>query len=146
MHKLCLALVLLGCGEEALPSSSDLSGQTPDYLCTSAACAAQPCTPGCVFDPGPCNGSTRIETDRARACPGWCGLQEMLVEGCLRYRSEDPACPTWCVSWGDAACWERTPAADYANGGAICPDHIGCFGGAPPGDLYHPCVDLGGND
>jgi hypothetical protein len=147
---LILALVLCSCGEEA-PPSTDLAGADlstlPEILCTSATCSAAPCTPGCVFQPtmsGACAAPLqKIETVRAMACPGWCGLQQILVEGCLRYRSEDPACPTWCTAWGDAACWEQTPPADYAQGGAICSAGSSCFGGAELQDADVPCRDMG---
>jgi hypothetical protein len=148
MKTLLLALALCGCQVESTASDlagNDLSQSQPDFLCTTSACAAQPCTPGCVFDAmvsGACPSSSpaHVGTAKATACTGWCGLQELNVGGCLRYRSEDPACPTWCISY-DQSCWEHTPEADYAGGGAICSAGY-CYGGGPLEDLWIPCVDM----
>jgi hypothetical protein len=132
MKKLLFALLIGGCA----PSS--------DSFCTSAACAAHPCTPGCVFQNGG-SCSSRVSIATVRACPGWCGLIDENPAGCLRYRSEDSACPTWCINYG-GACWEQTPRADYSTGGAICTTDASCAGGPPPADLYYQCVDGGGHD
>jgi hypothetical protein len=140
-------LALFGCTYEASPSEDlspiDFSGAIPETLCTTSACANQPCTAGCVFEPTTAGCTAQVKTARVMACPGWCGLQQVLPYGCLRYRSEDPRCPTWCVSWGDAACWEQTPMTDYSTGGAICPAGSGCFGGYPLADSGVACVDGG---
>jgi hypothetical protein len=71
--------------------------------------------------------------------PGRCALDHGV---CLRYRSEDSACPLWCVQWSNASCWEAQAApgdCDRARG-------YDCYypGGedlAPP-----PCVDAASTD
>jgi hypothetical protein len=119
------------------------AGCTQSGLCTSPACAANPCTPGCVFvEPGGACPAT-VDEATVRACSSFCGLQTINPAGCLRYRSEDPACPTWCTAWGDPRCWAPTPAIDYVNGGAICATGVGCYGGALLDDLSIPCFDFG---
>src|SRR5262245_64724705 len=46
-----LALAICGCQVGPSNLSKDLSQSQPDFLCTSSACAAQPCTPDCIFEP-----------------------------------------------------------------------------------------------
>ncbi len=149
MRPILLTLLLCGCTvDDSGLVDGDLGAQPVVALCTSAACASAPCTQGCIFTATTsdhrCPGASPVDAARVEACSGWCGLQTIYAEGCLRYRDEDPHCPDWCVAWGDASCWERTPDIDYATGGAICPSQSSCFGGYPSEDASAgPCVDAG---
>jgi hypothetical protein len=139
-------------GTSDLSASVDFALAEPATLCTSAACASSPCDAHCVFvaeESGACPAAnpSSVATRALKACPNFCGLQATFPLGCLRYRSEDPACPTWCTQWGTAACWESSPKIDYQKGGAICGAGFNCFGGFLPQDFgTQSCVDLGARD
>jgi hypothetical protein len=126
-----------------LSPAPDLIGM-PARLCSTAQCAASPCTADCVFAPpqnGACGGqAAAVDTAKVIACTGFCGFLKFPGYGCLRFKSEVAQCNHECWPWSDPQCLDWTPKGDYQAGGAICNIANGYFcDSGPAADGGVPC-------
>ena len=131
-----LALVAVGCNSVSL---TRVDGGVSGTLCTTAACAAAPCTTGCVFTApvnGSCHGSASIDASVAQACVGFCGFLTCANgAGCGVYDGNASGCQLCGARWGDASCVVQDPAIDYYQGAAICSAGDQCWTGCPVPDM-----------
>ena len=125
-----------------------------DLLCTTAMCAAAPCTAYCVYQQPPAGGScpgglpATVSAQTVKACAGLCGFyspqntRPTSPGYCWHY---DPSLPGGCQTptcgWNTACeVHSGTFAADQA---VICPSTESCFNGLLPADMGVVC-DLAG--
>jgi hypothetical protein len=145
------ALGVAGCVASGLqaPSYDHDLGSASGSLCTSAACAADPCTPGCAFAAplgGGCAGQVAVATPRVVACSNFCGLNgDSLASdlvGCGDYDGSADGCNACGARWGSPTCVNISPVADYRRGGAICHPGQACYPLRWFEDEGIPCYDL----
>jgi hypothetical protein len=154
------AAALVACGpvqssgaDGAVDSAVDapLDAVAAVVLCTTTACAAQPCTAGCAFTAlpaGGCIGVNPAAVARAQvaACPGFCGLfAGDPTLGCRRFKIEDQACSTDCHLDGAEQCYPFEFDLDWKTGGAICDTsaHYFCKSSEPADMSRGVCLDSG---
>jgi hypothetical protein len=169
MSRSLLALVMLvaaACGDDDtdpnfidggidLTAAIDFSGPIdvlPAQLCTTPACAAQPCTVGCMFEiaGGACSASapSPVASKTVAACKGFCrGVQFQAGQAfsfgyCWHYDDQLPGlCQVPTCGW-NANC--EVHSYPYSqNEAVICDPDDACFDGRPPGDLAAICLDMG---
>ena len=150
MRILFVALCLCSCSVSSNVGfdGGDLSnGPPPAQLCTTSACAQNPCTPGCIFEAPLCPGTlpTLVDTSKVTACPGFCGLFTVAnALGCGLYDGSKDGCQACGFRWGNSSCVDVAPMLDYRHAGAICQNSNTCFDGTPPEDMSIPCDSIDG--
>jgi hypothetical protein len=149
-----IALFCVGCGEADPITKPDLAApEQGEVLCTTPACAAQPCTAGCQFAIVPTTGdcpasqAARVAGTVVRGCSRLCGfykpdsLSSSYAGYCWHYdRNQPGACQTPTCGW-NVAC-EVHVAAFAENQAVICPSDEQCFNGLLPQDAAAFCPDL----
>jgi hypothetical protein len=141
-----LLLFLIACSDPVLAPNGECTAPvcaTAKQLCTTAACAAAPCTPDCRFrnaHDGACPSdlAVAVPTAQVTACPGLCGFavpSGSSASGptspgtCYHYQADAPGCadrdPS-CTGY-NAACWFndvgfRQDEAAICHAGGSCYD------------------------
>jgi len=127
------------------------AGANQDTLCSSVACAAQPCAVGCVFEAavGACPSRAPRTVSRATvsACAGFCQgyryepSQPSASGYCWRYDASLPgACQAPHCGWNSDC--EIRASAFGPNEALICAPSMTCYDGTVPADLAVYCPDL----
>jgi hypothetical protein len=143
MRILVVALLFAAaCGGSS--SGGDAGVNIPDSLCTTTACATNPCDVGCKFSSSTSTAcEAKVATKKVTACGGFCGLfpADSLggsILGCWHYDYSTPECNT-CGYHGSCYVLDE-PGVDYTAGGAICPAN--CGPGGPLEDAGVTCPDM----
>jgi hypothetical protein len=159
---IALVLSLAACHKSSPHKQADAGidggtdGGLPPTLCTTAACAASPCTADCIYaaKTGACAGAmpSEVATAKVLSCENRCGLRYPPYgngsnEGatgsgyCWQFNATAPGCviPTGC-GYSSGQCYPTDDGFDE-GGASICADGWTCTDGAtvPPDDLSLVC-------
>jgi hypothetical protein len=155
-----LAISLAGCHgasrslDGGRKGAIDLGNATS--LCTTAACAASPCTADCIYAAmiGSCSGAapSEISSSKIVACPNRCGLRNFDGDDtsgqaqsgyCWQFDRNATGCVIPSCGFSSPQC---TLVDDYfdTGGASMCAEGWTCTDGAtvPEGDASAFCPDL----
>jgi hypothetical protein len=144
-------------GDGGVDAAVDASMSTGGQLCTTAACAAAPCTADCLYQLAsggacPANLPRMVDLATVKACPGYCALYSGLnmqnffgMGYCWHYDANLPgACQAPHCGW-NVACEVHSDFYNFSDQAVICPSSEQCWNGLEPADMQAIC-DLATSD